>query len=47
MPENVLMGLFKYAFSLYTLLKDVCKVSGCDSKIKWSVGAITGVQSHG
>ena len=34
-------------FSLYTLLKDVCKVSGCDSKIKWSVGAITGVQSHG
>jgi hypothetical protein len=33
-------------FSLYTLLKDVCKVLGCDFNTKWSVGAITGVGSH-
>jgi hypothetical protein len=32
---------------LYALLKGVCKVLGCDSNIKWSIGAITGVGSHG
>jgi hypothetical protein len=34
-------------FSLYTLFNNVGKVSGCDSNIKWSVGAMTGVGSHG
>ncbi len=34
-------------FSLYTLLKDACKVLRCDSNTKWSVGAITGVGRHG
>jgi hypothetical protein len=33
-------------FLLYTLLKDVCKVLGCDSNMKWYVGAITGVGSN-
>ncbi len=32
-------------FSLYTLMKDACKVLGCDSNAKWSVGAITGMGS--
>jgi hypothetical protein len=34
-------------FSLHTLLKDVCKVLGCNYNTKWSVEAITGVGSQG
>jgi hypothetical protein len=34
-------------FSLYTLMKDVCKVLECDSIAKWSVGAISGMGSNG
>jgi hypothetical protein len=33
-------------FSLYTLLKDVCKVLGWDFNAKLSIGAIKGVGSH-
>ncbi len=40
------MGFLSVHFSFYTLLEDVCKVLGCDSNAKWSVGAITGVGNH-
>jgi hypothetical protein len=34
-------------FSLYTLMKDVCKVLGCDSIAKRSIEALSGMESHG